>query len=177
MAYGIRERAVMIALAALGGEASNTVLATTYRLDLPKKYRDRLNADGLIESQKGSRSFTHALTDKGWAHVETEMAAEVPARSGSAAGALFALLAGLKPAATRAGGLKGFWLAQVQCPRSLPPKATSGIRSVPPIVPLRSDPRIGSCYASFVPASVALRNPKSSRHLSECSSTRRSISP
>lgn len=106
MAYGIRERAVMIALAALGGECSNTELKAKYRLDLLKKFRGRLNSDGLIESRRESRSFKHVLTDKGWKYVETEMRADVPPRSGSAAGGLYALLAGLKPVAERAGGLK-----------------------------------------------------------------------
>jgi len=96
----------MIALAALGGECSNVVLAKTYRLDLIKKFRDRLNTDGLIESRREGRSFTHTLTEKGWKQVEREMGAEVPPRAGSAGGALYALLAGLKPAAERAGGLK-----------------------------------------------------------------------
>ena len=120
MAYGIRERAVMIALAALGGECSNAVLAKTYRLDLIRKFRDRLNKDGLIESRKENRSFTHALTEKGWKQVESEMDAEVPPRSGSAAGALYALLAGLKPATQRAGGLKALPAGEVGTPPKPP---------------------------------------------------------
>lgn len=116
MAYGIRERAVMIALAAMGGECSNVVLAKSYRLDLIRKFRDRLNKDGLIESRRENRSFTHTLTEKGWKQVESEMGAEVPPRSGSAAGALYALLAGLKPAAERAGGLKALLASEVGTP-------------------------------------------------------------
>lgn len=124
MVYGIRERAVMIALAALGGECSNAELKTRYRLDLFKPFRDRLTKQGLIESRKENRSFTHALTDLGWKHVETEMDSDVPPRSGSAAGALFALLAGLKPASERAGGLKSLLLGS--SPKQTGPAAPVG---------------------------------------------------
>lgn len=106
MAYGIRERAVMIALAALGGKLSNAELDKVYKLDLKRDFREKLNRDGLLESQKENRSFVHSLTAKGWQYVESEMGADVPPGSGSAAGALYALLAGLKPAAARAGSLK-----------------------------------------------------------------------
>lgn len=106
MAYGIRERAVMIALAALGGKLTNAELDKVYKLGLEKKARETLNDDGLLESPEENRRFTHVLTDKGWRHVESEMGAGVPPRSGAAGGALYAVLAGLKPATTRAGGLK-----------------------------------------------------------------------
>ncbi len=116
MAYGIRERSVMIALAALGGERSNPDLAKLYNLNLAKEFRERLNRDGLIKSRSENRRFIHALTDKGWKHVETEMGAEPPARSGHAAGALFALLTGLKPVVQRAGGLKALLAAAEPVP-------------------------------------------------------------
>jgi hypothetical protein len=106
MAYGIRERAVMIALAARGGELSNPELDKLYKLDLKKPFREKLNRDGLVTSRQENRTFIHALTDEGWQHVENEMGAELPANAGSAGGALYALLAGLRPAAERAGGLK-----------------------------------------------------------------------
>ena len=127
MAYGIRERAVLIALAALGGERSNAELNTVYKLDLLRPFRERLNADGLIESRKENRSFTHALTDKGWKHVEAEMGRDVPPRSGSAAGALYALLAGLKPVAARAGGLKAL-LAGAPAKPTPPPEPVGDLR-------------------------------------------------
>jgi hypothetical protein len=106
MAYGIRERAAMIAVAALGGKLSNAELNKVYKLDLKKAFREKLNRDGLLESPKENGGFVHSLTAKGWQYVESEMGAAVPPRAGSAAGALYALLAGLKPAAARAGGLK-----------------------------------------------------------------------
>jgi hypothetical protein len=113
MTYGIRERAVMIALAALGGKLSNAELNKVYKLDLKKQFREKLNRDGLVESRPENRSFIHVLTDKGWQHVENEMGAELPANAGSAGGALYALLAGLRPAATRAGGLKALLAGSV----------------------------------------------------------------
>ena len=106
MAYGIRERAVMIALAARGGEISNPELDKLYKLDLKKPFREKLNRNGLVKSRQENRSFIHVLTDAGWTWVETEMSAELPANAGSAGGALYALLSGLRPAARRAGGLK-----------------------------------------------------------------------
>lgn len=112
MAYGIRERSAMIALAALGGQCSNAELKNVYRLDLEKKFRDKLNRDGLLESRKENRSFTHRLTGAGWRHVESEMSAEPPPQSGSAGGALFALLGGIRAASQRAGGLKALLTGQ-----------------------------------------------------------------
>lgn len=106
MAYSIRERAVLIALAARGGEISNPELDKLYKLDLKKPFREKLNRNGLVKSRQENRSFIHVLTDAGWTWVETEMSAELPANAGSAGGALYALLAGLRPAARRAGGLK-----------------------------------------------------------------------
>jgi hypothetical protein len=120
MAYGIRERAVLIALAALGGERSNAELKNVYKLDLERRFRERLNRDGLISSRKESRSYSHSLTERGWQHVESEMTADVPRRAGSAAGALFALLSGLKFAADRAGGLKVLLAGHTSQPLATP---------------------------------------------------------
>lgn len=125
MAYGIRERAVLIALAALGGERTNAELKNTYKLDLERGFRERLNRDGLIASRKENRSFNHKLTEKGWQHVEAEMSSSVPKRAGSAAGALFALLSGLKLVADRAGGLKA--LLGVSAPQT---RATTSLNTV-----------------------------------------------
>lgn len=122
MAYGIRERAVMIALAALGGECSNAVLKKkeTFNLNLGKQSREKLESDGLINSRKEKGSFTNALTAKGWKWVEDEMGSPLPPNAGSAGGALYALLAGLKPAAQRAGGLKALLASEVGTPPTPP---------------------------------------------------------
>ena len=99
MAYGIRERAVMIALMALNRETLNTELTGRYRLDLPKAAREKLNREGLLQSRRlPGKGFAHELTDAGWAWVVAELEAQVPRRAGSAGGALYALLNGLKVA-------------------------------------------------------------------------------
>ncbi len=100
MAYGIPERAVMIALMALNREALNSELKRRYRLDVRKPARERLNRDGLLQSRsQGRKGFAHELTDAGWAWAVAELdAQEVPPRAGSAGGALYALLNGLKVA-------------------------------------------------------------------------------
>lgn len=128
MTYGVRERSVMIALAALGGECTNAELNKTYRLDLKRAYRLKLNRAGLILSQKENRTFTHMLTNLGWEYVESEMSGNVPARSGSAGGALYALLAGLKPVADSAGGLRALLINQSYGPTATV-DASSQIRS------------------------------------------------
>ena len=99
MAYGIPERAVMIALMALNKETRNAELKERYRLDLKKAARDKLNREGLVQSRSlGAKGFAHELTDAGWAWVVAELDAKVPPRAGSPGGALYALLNGLKVA-------------------------------------------------------------------------------
>ena len=101
MEYGIRERAVMIALMALNKETPNAELKHRYRLDVRKPTREKLNSEGLLQSRKlgGAKGFAHELTDAGWAWVVAELdAQQVPPRAGSASGALYALLNGLKAA-------------------------------------------------------------------------------
>ena len=99
MAYGIPERAVMIALMALNKETRNADLKERYRLDLKKAARDKLNREGLVQSRSlGAKGFAHELTDAGWAWVVAELDAKVPPRAGSPGGALYALLNGLKVA-------------------------------------------------------------------------------
>ncbi len=99
MAYGLRERCAMIALMALNRTVDNAELDKKYKLGLSKQERERLNKDGLVLSQEGKRrSFSHELTDKGWAWVSSELSGSVPARAGSAGGALYALMNGLATA-------------------------------------------------------------------------------
>ncbi len=96
MGYGIPERAAMIALMALNEETLNSELKRRYGLDVRKSTRDKLNQDGLLQSRKLGRGFAHELTDAGWAWVVAELDEKVPRRAGSAGGALYALLNGLK---------------------------------------------------------------------------------
>ena len=100
MAYGIPERAVMIALMALNKETRNAELRGRYGLDVKKPMRVKLNREGLVQSRSlGAKGFAHELTDAGWAWVVAELdAQQVPPRAGSAGGALYALLNGLKVA-------------------------------------------------------------------------------
>ena len=107
MAYGIPERAVMIALMALNKETPNAELKSRYGLDVRKPTRVKLNRDGLLQSRKleGGRGFGHELTDAGWAWVVAELDGQVPPRAGSAGGALYALLNGLKVALDARGML------------------------------------------------------------------------
>ena len=98
MEYGIPERAAMIALMALNRETLNSELKRRYRLDVRKPARVKLNRDGLLQSRRVGKGFAHELTDAGWAWAVAELDAAVPARTGSAGGALYALLNGLKAA-------------------------------------------------------------------------------
>ena len=107
MAYGIPERAAMIALMALNKETLNSELKNRYRLDVRKPARDKLNRDGLVQSRRleGGKGYAHELTDAGWAWVVAELEKEAPKRAGSAGGALYALLNGLKVALDARGML------------------------------------------------------------------------
>ena len=98
MAYGIPERAVMIALMALNKETLNSELKRRYGLDVKKRTRVKLNREGLVQSRRltGGKGFAHELTDAGWAWVVAELDAPVPPRAGSGGCALYALLNGLK---------------------------------------------------------------------------------
>ena len=99
MAYGIPERAVMIALMALNKETLNSELKRRYGLDVRKAAREKLNRAGLVQSRsRGGKGFAHELTDAGWAWAVAELDEQVPSRAGSAGGALYALLNCLKVA-------------------------------------------------------------------------------
>jgi len=106
MAYGIPERAAMIALMALNKETRNAELYRRYRIDVKRPIREKLNRDGLLQSRNmGAKGFAHELTDAGWAWAVAELDAPVPSRPGSAGGALYALLNGLKVALDARGML------------------------------------------------------------------------
>ena len=107
MAYGIPERAVLIALMALNKETPNSELQRRYGLNVRKPTRVKLNRDGLLQSRRleGGKGYAHELTDAGWARVVAELDEKAPARAGSAGGALYALLNGLKVALDARGML------------------------------------------------------------------------
>ena len=105
MAYGIPERAAMIALMALNKETPNAELKRRYKLDVRKPARDKLNRAGLVQSRKLKRGYAHEVTDAGWAWVVAELDKGAPDRAGSAGGALYALLNGLKVALDARGML------------------------------------------------------------------------
>ena len=106
MGYGIPERSVMIALMALNKETLNSELKRLYGLDVRKSTRQKLNQEGLVQSRKtGRKGFAHELTDAGWAWAVTQLDERVPDRAGSAGGALYALLNGLKVALDARGML------------------------------------------------------------------------
>lgn len=103
MSYGIPQRATLIALMALNREVANSELEKHYGIRLPAPQRRTLVEDGLIEVQKlptealpGLRGNALSLTDSGWAWVIEELDQPPPPRAGSAGGALYALLNGLK---------------------------------------------------------------------------------
>ncbi|MFC0042709.1 hypothetical protein [Actinomadura rayongensis] len=93
--FGTRERALLIALMALGGSASNPELREAFGDALDGAPRRRMNDLGLVESVK-ERSFRHELTDKGWAWCAEELSAVAPPRAGSLGRALFCVLGALR---------------------------------------------------------------------------------
>ncbi|MCY4076470.1 MAG: hypothetical protein OXH04_13690 [Acidobacteria bacterium] len=97
----------MIALMALNRETLNSDLKSRYKLDVRKSARVKLNRDGLVQSRRleGGKGYAHELTDAGWAWVVAELEKEAPKRAGSAGGALYALLNGLKVALDARGML------------------------------------------------------------------------
>ena len=63
--FGTRERALLLALMALGGSASNAELKETANDTLNGEPRRRMNNLGLVTSVK-QRAFHHELTEAGW---------------------------------------------------------------------------------------------------------------
>lgn len=140
--YGLRERCAMLALMALAREVTNGELDARYKLGLDKPQRERLNKDGLITSRKEGRGFAHELTDKGWAWAARELQAGVPARAGSAGGALYAVLHGLAAVLQRRGMVLSDLFAPVSAPAALAPEIKTA--AAPPAQPLRE--RVRAAY-------------------------------
>jgi hypothetical protein len=91
----VKQRCALLILMTEGGRGANPALQARWAFTLTGQDRVRLNEHGLVTSRRTGRSFTHELTDKGWRWCTDELAAEVPPRAGSAAGALYAVLRGL----------------------------------------------------------------------------------
>lgn len=140
--YGIRERCAMLALMALAREVTNGELDARYKLGLDKPQRERLNRDGLLDSRKEGRGFTHELTDKGWAWASRELQAGVPARAGSAGGALYAVLHGLATALQRHGMALSDLFAEAMDVDPAPRAPEIKGRAEPPALTLRDRIRV-----------------------------------
>jgi hypothetical protein len=96
------ETALLIVLMAEAREIANPEIKERYGLTLDGKERRHLNELGLVDSWRAGRSFTHALTDDGWAWAANELEADRPPRgAGSAGGALYAVLGNLRRFLTR----------------------------------------------------------------------------
>lgn len=104
---GIKERAALLTLMAQAREVSNPELEEIAGFRLDGKERTRLNALRLVESRRDTsqprRPYLHTLTAEGWAWCAAELSSAIPARSGSAGGALYAVLAGLQRHLARTG--------------------------------------------------------------------------
>ena len=93
---GIKERATLLALMAEATAVSNPDLRKRIGFALDGAPRRKLNELKLVASRKQKAAFAHELTDDGWAWCAKELSCERPPRSGSAGGALYAILAGLR---------------------------------------------------------------------------------
>jgi hypothetical protein len=89
---GTRERALLLALMALGGEASNPQLQDAVNDTLAGRSRLLLNERGLVVSRKVGRAFAHELTEAGWDWCLAELTAPPPPRAGALGRTLYCLL-------------------------------------------------------------------------------------
>ncbi|MFE6923450.1 hypothetical protein ACFVAV_20670 [Nocardia sp. NPDC057663] len=90
------ERYVLLVLMAEARELTNAELHAVAGIKLDGKPRRHLNDLGLVTSTMVGRAFVHELTDRGTVWCTEELTRERPAHSGSAGGALYAVLAGLR---------------------------------------------------------------------------------
>jgi hypothetical protein len=108
---GIRERAALLALMAAARELTNPELEQLAGFRLTGAPLRKLRAQHLVDSRQRTdlryRPFAHTLTSQGRDWCAAELSAGVPARAGSAGGALYAVLAGLDRYLARSG--LGLW--------------------------------------------------------------------
>lgn len=87
-----KHRWALLALMGLTGEASNPELNEMVGFTLVNPERQRLNDLKLVTSRKEGRYFVHKLTEAGWHWCEEELSGHRPERTGSAGGAVYAVL-------------------------------------------------------------------------------------
>lgn len=92
----LSERCVLLVLMAEAREMTNGDLHAVAGLKLDGKNRIHLNELKLVESVQVGRPYVHTLTDKGALWCVDELSYARPTRSGSAGGALYAILRGLR---------------------------------------------------------------------------------
>jgi hypothetical protein len=92
----LSERCVLLVLMAEAREMTNADLRAAAGLKLDGKDREHLNDLGLVDSVKEGRAYVHGLTDKGALWCVDELSGERPTRAGSAGGALYVILRGLR---------------------------------------------------------------------------------
>jgi hypothetical protein len=88
------QRFVLVTLMIKAGTLPNTYLTNTARISLKREYRDDLRNRGLIKVTE--KPLVLELTEKGWGQAISELGADVPARAGSAGGALYIALGFLR---------------------------------------------------------------------------------
>lgn len=92
----LNERCILFVLMAEAREVTNAELLAVSGLKLDGRNRRHLNDLDLVASTKVNRAYVHELTDSGAVWCSEELSAERPERSGSAGGALYSVLAGLR---------------------------------------------------------------------------------
>src|SRR5258706_3854063 len=99
------ERALLLILMAENAELSNPEIGEKYApgLQLTGKSRLKLMDAKLVECRKDGRVFRFTLADPGWLWCRDELTRAVPANSGSAGHALYAVLGGLDRYLNRTG--------------------------------------------------------------------------
>lgn len=88
------QRFVLVTLMIKAQPLPNTYLTNVARISLKREYRDDLRDRGLINVTK--KPLVLELTEKGWGEAIGELGADVPARAGSAGGALYTTLGFLR---------------------------------------------------------------------------------
>lgn len=91
----LRERCVLFVLLSEARELTNTELYARAGVRLDGAARRNLNDLGFVDSAKAGGAFVHELTEQGTQWCAAELGSPRPERSGSAGGALYAVLAGI----------------------------------------------------------------------------------
>jgi hypothetical protein len=99
----LRERVTMLVLMAEARELTNAELTELAGCTLDGAPRRRVNDLGLVSSTKVGRAYVHELTERGTLWCREEFTRARPARSGSAGGALYRVMAGIRRFMDRTG--------------------------------------------------------------------------